>query len=95
MQDSIPSIAKVSTDSAPSSSIVNESLLSDDSFARLTEDVVRKMSYEEKRRANHQLAVLRCEEKTLVENARAQMALLESIKKYVFCTTIDSILTSL
>ncbi|KAG8183664.1 hypothetical protein JTE90_010138 [Oedothorax gibbosus] len=79
--DSISSIAMASSNYAPSSSAANESLLSDDSFARLTEDVVRKMSHEEKRRATHQLAVLRFEEKTLVEKTRDKMALLESIKK--------------
>lgn len=77
-QDSVSSIARVSTNS---SSMENESILYDDSYARLTEDVVRKMSYEEKSRANHELAVFIYKEKTLVENARAQMALLESIKK--------------
>ncbi|GBM12540.1 Centrosome-associated protein 350 [Araneus ventricosus] len=67
--------------SPPSSSTVTESVLSDDSFAQLTLDVVRKITLEEEMRASQQLALLKFQEQTLVENARAAMGWLESLKK--------------
>ncbi|GIX74521.1 hypothetical protein CDAR_458832 [Caerostris darwini] len=67
--------------SSLSSSTITESALSDDSFAQLTLDVVRKITHEEELRASHQLALLKFQEQTLVENARAAMTWLESLKK--------------
>ena len=60
---------------------LSESSVSDDSFAKLTLDVVRKMTQEEELRASHQLAFLKFQEKVLVQNARAEMSMLESLKK--------------
>lgn len=60
---------------------MSESALSDDLFAQLTLDVVRKMTQEEELRASQQLDFLIFQEKVLVQKARTEMDLLESLKK--------------
>ncbi|GFR17638.1 centrosome-associated protein 350 [Trichonephila clavata] len=79
--ESISEVSLLRENSIPSSSTITESVLSDDSFAQLTLDVVRKITLEEELRATHQLALLKFQEQTLVENARAAMTWLESLKK--------------
>ncbi|GFS78326.1 centrosome-associated protein 350 [Nephila pilipes] len=79
--ESISEVSLLRDNSISSSSTITESVLSDDSFAQLTLDVVHKITLEEKLRANHQLSLLKFQEQTLVENARAAMAWLESLKK--------------
>ncbi|XP_055933170.1 centrosome-associated protein 350-like [Argiope bruennichi] len=79
--ESLSTISFMRINSPPSSSTITESVLSDDSFAQLTLDVVRKITLEEEMRASQQLALLKFQEQTLVENARAAMAWLESLKK--------------
>lgn len=58
-----------------------KSALSDDLFAQLTLDVVRKMTQEEELRASQQLDFLMFQEKVLVQKARVEMDWLESLKK--------------
>ncbi|GBM12544.1 hypothetical protein AVEN_188709-1 [Araneus ventricosus] len=79
--ESLSTVSFMRANSPPSSSTVTESVLSDDSFAQLTLDVVRKITLEEEMRASQQLALLKFQEQTLVENARAAMGWLESLKK--------------
>lgn len=67
--------------SVSSISHLSESALSDDSFAQLTLEFVRRMTREEELRAVHQLTFLQSQEKILVEKARDEMMWLELVKK--------------
>ncbi|XP_035226875.1 centrosome-associated protein 350-like, partial [Stegodyphus dumicola] len=80
--DSVSSATLMSSQSTLSDVVQqNDSEFSDDSFAQLTLDVIRKMTHEEELRARHQLSLLQFQERTLVEKARAEMKWLELLKK--------------